>query len=133
MNYKDIRWKQRFENYSKALFMLERTLTINSPSEVERAGIIQFYEISFELGWKVLKDYLESEGFMVKSPRECIKTAFQNEYITDGALWLQALEDRNIIVHTYNESIANEVYETIKSRYYNLLKQLYDFLLPLAQ
>jgi len=71
----DIRWQQRFHNYEKAFLLLERALTIAAPSEVERGGIIQFYEMAFELAWKVMKDYLEQLGFTVNSPRDAIKQA----------------------------------------------------------
>lgn len=40
-----------------------------------------------------MKDYLEALGFLVKTPREKIKQAFQIELIGDGKTWLQALED----------------------------------------
>ncbi|WP_342774217.1 nucleotidyltransferase substrate binding protein [Aquibacillus sediminis] len=55
-------------------------------TELERAGIIQFFETTFELAWKVLKDYLEAEGYVAKSPRDSIKQAFQAEIIEDGHL-----------------------------------------------
>ena len=69
---KDIRWRQRFENYEKSYKLLEKYSRQNIQTELERAGIIQFFEITFELAWKVLKDYMESEGYIVKSPREAI-------------------------------------------------------------
>ncbi|MDC3413872.1 nucleotidyltransferase substrate binding protein [Aquibacillus sp. 3ASR75-286] len=47
---------------------------------------MQFFETTFELAWKVLKDYLEVEGFVANSPRESIKQAFQVEIIEDGHL-----------------------------------------------
>jgi hypothetical protein len=62
-NSQDIRWKQRFVHFRKAFLLLEQTMTIAHPSEAERAGLIQFFEMSFELAWKVLKDCLEAEGF----------------------------------------------------------------------
>ena len=86
--FKDIRWKQRFENFDKAYKLLEKYSTKKKLSELEQAGIIQFFEMTFELGWKVLKDYLESDGYIVKSPRETIKQAFQNEIINDGHIWM---------------------------------------------
>uniref|UniRef100_UPI00356A002E nucleotidyltransferase substrate binding protein n=1 Tax=Sulfurovum sp. TaxID=1969726 RepID=UPI00356A002E len=67
---KTIRWKQRFENFSKSLQHLEIAVDLEEMSELEKAGMVQFFEVSFELAWKVLKDYLESEGFNIKSPRE---------------------------------------------------------------
>jgi nucleotidyltransferase substrate binding protein (TIGR01987 family) len=72
----DIRWKQRFQNYEKAYLLLERALEIVEPSDIERAGLIHFFEMAFELSWKLMKDYLEQEGFTVTSPRETIKQAF---------------------------------------------------------
>jgi len=121
----DIRYKQRFENFKKAFLLLEEALKIENPSIVEKAGIIQFFEISFELAWKLMKDYLEFEGYNVKSPREAIKTAFSIELIDNGDMWLEALGDRNLTVHTYNESDAEEIYEKIKEEYFKLLKYLY--------
>lgn len=73
----DIRWKQRFVHFQKAFLLLEQTMTIEHPSDAERAGLIQFFEMSFELAWKVLKDYLEEEGFTVVSPRDTLKRLFR--------------------------------------------------------
>ncbi len=87
--------------------------------------MIQFFELSFELGWKVLKDYLEEQGFAdVKSPRAAIKKAFETELITDGHTWLQALEDRNLTTQTYDEETVLEVEHLIRNIYYPLLKEL---------
>lgn len=128
MNNKEIRWKQRFINFEKAFMLLERTLEIKTPSEAEKGGIIQFYEVSFELSWKLIKDYLESLGFEVNSPRTAIKQAFQADIINNGESWIKALEDRNLTSHTYNEEIANLIVNNIKKKYYFLLNDLYLFL-----
>ena len=128
MNNKEIRWKQRFVNFEKAFKLLERTLKLETPSEAEKGGIIQFYEVAFELSWKLIKDYLESLGFDVKSPRAAIKQAFQTDIINDGESWMKALEDRNLTSHTYNEDTANLIVDNIKKKYYFLLNDLYLFL-----
>lgn len=117
----DIRWKQRFENFEKAYRQLNTSLLIINPSETERAGIIQFYEITLELAWNTLKDFLVLEGFDVKSPREAIKTAFQNGYISNGEVWIDALDSRNLSVHTYDEEMANQLTENIRNIYYPIL------------
>ena len=122
---KDIRWKQRFANFERAILLLERTLQIENPSKVERGGLIQFYEMSFELAWKLMKDYLEEEGFTVKSPRQAIKQAFQSGLLKDGQVWIDALGDRNLTAHTYNESIALKVTAQIRTHYYPALYQFY--------
>jgi len=111
---KVIRWKQRFINFEKSFKLLERTLSIPTPSEAEKGGIIQFYEVCFELSWKTVKDYLESEGFLVKSPKQVIKQAFQIEIIEDGELWLSALDDRNLTTHIYDEAIYDKSFTLIR-------------------
>lgn len=122
----DIRYKQRFENFEKSFLLLKKSLEIVNPSIVEKAGVIQFFETSFELSWKLMKDYAMYLGYEVKSPREAIKRAFNIEIITEGSNWLNALVDRNLTVHTYDEEIANEVYEKIKEEYFYLIEELYN-------
>ncbi|USR92246.1 nucleotidyltransferase substrate binding protein [Phormidium yuhuli AB48] len=117
---------QRFSNFKRAFLLLENALTIESPSLVERAGMIQFFEMAFELSWKLLKDYQELEGFTVKTPRETLKQAFQAEIISDGHQWIEALQDRNLMAHTYNEKTAIAVEERIRHQYFPLLKHLHD-------
>jgi nucleotidyltransferase substrate binding protein (TIGR01987 family) len=124
----DIRWKQRFENYEKAYLLLEKAAEIKNPSETERAGMIQFFEMAFELSWKLLKDYLAAEGYVIKSPRQAIKQAAQAEVIKNSHQWLDALEDRNLTVHTYHEETAVQVEDKIRNSYLPLLRDLYiDF------
>lgn len=124
-NLKEIRYKQRFSNFEKSFLLLEKYISNTNFSELERAGIIQIFEMTFELSWKLLKDFLESEGIIVKSPRESIKTAFQNEIIINGHVWIDALTNRNLSAHTYDEALAIKLVEEIKSLYYPELKQLY--------
>jgi nucleotidyltransferase substrate binding protein (TIGR01987 family) len=127
-NDEDIRWRQRFMNYKKGYVLLEQTIRIDLPSEAERAGLIQFFKMSFELAWKLLKDYLEYEGFMIKSPKAAIKQAFQSELISDGHHWMNALHDRNLTVHTYEESTALQVEKQIREVYFPILTKLFhDF------
>jgi nucleotidyltransferase substrate binding protein (TIGR01987 family) len=64
MKNPDIRWKQRFENYQKALFLLSDALKEGADklSLLEKEGTLQRFEFTFELAWKVMKDYLEEGG-----------------------------------------------------------------------
>lgn len=125
-NLKEIRWKQRFQNFERSFFLLKEYKMIEKPSKIERAGGIQFFEMTFELAWKVLKDYLESEGFEVKSPRAAIKQGIQIELIEDGHLWIDALDDRNLTSHTYDEDTANEMEIKIREKYYFILEKLHE-------
>lgn len=118
------RCRQRFANFSKSLVHLGSVVSKTMLSDVEKAGMIQFFEVAFELSWKLMKDYLLAEGYDVKSPRESIKTAFDYGLITDGAKWLEALEKRNLAAHTYDESILDELERLIAHEYYPLMLSL---------
>lgn len=122
----DIRYKQRFDNFRRAFDLLKDGMELENPSIVEKAGVIQFFEMAFELAWKLMKDYLNYQGYDVKSPREAIKKSFEIGLIDDGKGWLEALTDRNATVHTYDEEEANEIYRRIHDRYYPLLESLYN-------
>ncbi len=123
----DIRWIQRFSNFEKAFFLLQDSLKTERLSILERAGLIQFFEMTFELAWKLLKDYEETEGFIVKTPREAIKQAFQSGVIGNGHDWIDALQDRNLTAHTYNEETAIAVEVKIRSKYFQLLAEVYAY------
>jgi nucleotidyltransferase substrate binding protein (TIGR01987 family) len=81
--------------------------------------------MSFELAWKSVKDYLQERGFIdIKSPKATIKKAFEISLIEDGHLWLEALENRNLATHTYDEKIAKKIYDLICNSYFPLLEEL---------
>lgn len=122
------RFRQRFTNYQKSLTYLKMTVEKENLNEIEKAGLIQFFEVGFELAWKVMKDYLVAEGYEVKSPRETIKQAYQYGLIEDGTLWLEALEKRNLSAHTYDESILDELEKLIVHSYYPMMEKLKDIL-----
>lgn len=122
---KNIRWKQRFVNFEKSYNLLNQYIDKPIKTELERAGIIQFFEISFELSWKLMKDYLEAQEFRVNSPRETIKQAYQIGLIEDGHIWIDALSDRNLTVHIYDEKFAKKMLEDIINVYFPKLKELY--------
>jgi nucleotidyltransferase substrate binding protein (TIGR01987 family) len=125
---KDIRWKQRFDNFEKAYHTFNRVLQIELPNEAERMGLIQAFEIVFELSWKTLKDYLSEQGYNVKSPREVLKQAFQAEIISEGHVWLEALSSRNDTTHTYNNDIATALDLKIREVYAPAIDSLYLYL-----
>ncbi|NBI29276.1 nucleotidyltransferase substrate binding protein [Chengkuizengella marina] len=120
----DIRWKQRFDNYRKAVIQLTEFIDKGTLNKFEVQGLVQCFEYTFELGWKTIKDYLELEGFDVKTPRKAIQTAFQSQLITDGHTWIDMLDKRNLMAHTYNEKYADEAERLIKEKYYNALIEL---------
>lgn len=122
----DRRWKQRLENFSRALVQLTEFVQKKELSNMERQGLIQCFEYTFELGWKSLKDYLELGGQDAGTPRSVIQQAFQLGIIADGHRWIDALEKRNYLAHSYNEEYAAMAEELIRNEYFPMLLQARD-------
>lgn len=127
MNTKEVRWRQRFQNFQKAFCQFESAVSrYPDLSDLEKEGLIQRFEYTFELAWKTLKDYLESQSVDVKFPRDTIKQAFHYELIVDGDVWMDMLEKRNLIAHTYSEENFKTAIETITGEYFPLLLRLHE-------
>ncbi len=122
----DIRWKQRYANFEKALRQLKEFVAQPILNKMEKQGLIQCFEYTFELAWKTAKDYLEEEGFDINSPRKAIQTAYQSGLIANGHLWIDALEKRNLMAHTYDEKKADEAEYLIRNQYCLMLSELYE-------
>lgn len=129
-NTDEIRWQQRHDNFRKALAQLQAACAQEEYSDLERAGLVQIFEFTFELAWKTLKDLLFYEGFEVKSPRGGIRQAFVSEYLNeeDAETMLDALNKRNLLSHTYRDGVAQEAERLIKSSYAPVLGRLFDTL-----
>lgn len=82
---------------------------LNTTTEQEKAGIIQAFEYCFELVWKIMKRLLEERGKIANSPKEVFRMAALERFIEDPEVWFDFLKKRNITVHTYQESEAEEV------------------------
>jgi len=127
MNHKDTRWRQRYENFNKAFNQFnEANLNFDKLSVLEKEGLIQRFEYTFELAWKTLKDYLEAKGVTTNFPREVIKSAFQYGMIEQGEVWMDMLEKRNLMAYTYDEARFKLALEKIHEEYGQALKQVYD-------
>jgi nucleotidyltransferase substrate binding protein (TIGR01987 family) len=126
----DIRWELRFMNYKKALAQLANGLDIEEPSDLEREGIIQRFEYTFDLAWKTLKDYLEFQGIAdITGSRDTFREAFSFGMIEKGDLWMEMIESRNLTSHTYNEETASKILESIRNEYLSLFKSLEERLI----
>jgi nucleotidyltransferase substrate binding protein (TIGR01987 family) len=125
----DIRWRQRFDNYQKAFAQLSQAIALSKIrmlTKLEEQGMIQAFEYTFELAWKVLKDYLMHMKVEAKFPREVIKKSFEYDLIDDGDSWLDMLDKRNLMSHAYDEEKAQAALELIQKQYYQALKQVHD-------
>ena len=115
----DIRWQQRLNNYIKALALLQRVSKDVTPADEKGAlATIQAFEMAYELSWNLLKDKMEYDGHSVEpQPRKIFREAFNKQYISDGQVWLDALEKRNETSHVYNEEIITELLDKILYRF----------------
>ncbi len=117
----DIRWKQRFQNYKKALSVLKRGLLLQKErdlSELERSGLVQAFEFTQELSWKVLKDYLEYQGTTeIFGSRDAYRIAFNRGLISDGEKWLEMVKARNLSSHTYEEETSIKLVRDISETF----------------
>jgi len=119
---------KKYDNFCKALANLKEGVRTEEPySVVVQVGIIGLMEICFEQSWKLMKALLEEHGRMtdkIGSPRGIIKVAYQCGMITDSDGWLDLLEARNILSHTYDDEYALQAIGELKSRYILLFEQL---------
>jgi len=118
----DIRWKQRFSNFDKAFLQLKQGVELyaESTEAIIKEGLIQRFEFTHELAWKVLKDFLEYEGHQnITGSRSATKIAFNIGLIEDGQVWMDMIESRNKTVHTYQESILDQEYEKVLHSYFS--------------
>jgi nucleotidyltransferase substrate binding protein (TIGR01987 family) len=124
----DIRWKQRFANYRKALARLTEALVLQKQrplSDLERQGLIKAFEFTHELAWNTLKDYAEFKGIMgLIGSRDATRTAFKIGLIEDGENWMAMIKSRNETSHAYDESKARAIEAMAVNHYGELFRQL---------
>jgi len=123
----DIRWVQRFANFSKALKQLDKFIEKGEAlNELEQQGLIQSFEYNFELAWNLIKDYYEYQGeTAIQGSRDAFRLAFRRGLIEDGEGWMNMIESRKKTTHTYNEDMADEIAAAILNQYYGLFKKLH--------
>jgi nucleotidyltransferase substrate binding protein (TIGR01987 family) len=140
MTSTDVRWIQRFSNYRKALYKLTQAVEIvNEQVELDekvddllKEGLIQRFEYTHELAWKVMKDYAEYQGYTdIRGSRDAIRKAFEMGLIDDKR-WMNSIEDRNLTSHNYDDEVADEIFNQIVKVYSPLFELLEEKLLPLS-
>ncbi|MGB4774690.1 MAG: nucleotidyltransferase substrate binding protein [Daejeonella sp.] len=126
MDNNDIRWKQRFNNFSKALSQLQRFIDKGNLNELEEQGLIQAFEYNFELSWNLIKDYYEYQGITeIQGSRDAFRLAFNRGLIKDGENWMEMINSRIKTSHTYNEDTASEIADAVLNTYFNLFTELH--------
>jgi len=119
------RVKDLHRDLSHALTRLKEALQEDaSKSTIIIDGVIQRFEFTFELAWKLMKFILNYQGIEALTPRSVIKEAFKAKLIQEGKEWIDMLEDRNKTSHIYDEKEAQRIYEKIKDNHLRLLENL---------
>lgn len=125
------RWTERHHYYQIALTRLTAGLTTYPVlSELEKDGVLQRFEFTFELAWKTLQDYFAQETgcIDIKGPRPVLKQAIQDNLLADGYTWLEMLESRNELTHVYDEAESRRILDEVAQTYLLSLNQLNQFL-----
>lgn len=120
-----MRYGERRAHYAEALSRL-REVVVMPVSDVVRDSTIQRFEFTYELAWKTLKSYLQSEGVDARTPKTVLQEAFQLGLIANADGWSKALEWRNLMSHTYDLSRANGAYAFIREDMFALFEALLD-------
>jgi nucleotidyltransferase substrate binding protein (TIGR01987 family) len=123
------RWLYRFDNFTRACALLREAMAMRAARELntlEREGVVQRFEYTWELAWKVLKDYLDHTGVVLDTvtPASVVRAAFAANLIADGEAWLRALDARNRMSHTYSAKAFEAVVDAIDREFLALFEAL---------
>jgi nucleotidyltransferase substrate binding protein (TIGR01987 family) len=114
----DIRWKQRFSNLKKAYIQLSEAVEMDEYTDLEREGMIQRFEYTYELAWNTIKDFYEYQGDKdIQGSWDAIRLAFERGLIQEGEIWMKMIDNRQRTSHTYNKETAEEIAELIREYY----------------
>ncbi len=137
VSQQDVRWKQRFENYRKALGQLRHAVALHQKrglSELEQQGLIQAFEFTHELAWSVIKDYFVYQGnTSITGSRDATREAFKQGLITNGEAWMAMITSRNRSSHTYEERTAQEIVHAVTESYVALFGEFEQTMAGLSE
>ncbi len=132
MSEKDIRWIQRLSNYSKALGQLSRFIEKKELNELEKQGLIQAFEYTYELAWNTIKDYFQDQGETgIHGSRDAFRLAFRRGLVENGQAWMDMIRSRTLTTHTYNQEVADAIADEVFNTYYaefTLLEKTFNVL-----
>lgn len=113
-----------WRNLEQALTSLEEFLAEPIRTNRDRAGVIQAFEFTYELAWKIFQKIAQEEGLHAGTPRQAFASALQAGLIhpEEEATWVGMIRDRNLTSHTYNEGLAREIVQRVHTSYFPLLK-----------
>ena len=126
----DIRWIQRFSNLKKALTNLDEAVKLSEERELtklEKQGLIQSFEYTYELAWNTIRDFYRSKGEVdIQGSRDAFRLAFERGLIEDGQVFMNMIKSRQLSSHTYNEETADDIYQDIVNHYFCAFQELVE-------
>jgi nucleotidyltransferase substrate binding protein (TIGR01987 family) len=123
------RFEERLSNLKNAIDRLEEAIEDDKKYNLDsiKDGVIQRFEFTLELSWKILKYYMESEGTIdISTPKKVIREAFHLGIIENAEIWINMLDDRNLTSHTYNRDTANTIFINITENYVEEIAKLHN-------
>ncbi len=117
---------QKYENYCKAVNRIEDVATdFDYGNDILRDALIQRFEFTLEICWRLLKRYLADQGIVnINSPKAVLREAYSSNIISNDTVWIDMVEDRNLTSHIYDEKVAIEISEHIVNKYLPLFQKL---------
>lgn len=117
-----IRWKQRFQNYCKALKTLSAAVELSKSrplTDLEKQGLIQAFEFTQELSWKTLTDYIKFKGIAqdLAGSKDAVRYAYNSNLIENADIWMDMIASRNSSSHTYDQETADDIADKVKNLY----------------
>ena len=111
----DTRFEEQREQFLRAIERLREALAENE-NDLIRDAVIQRFEFTFEMAWRVLFRLLTARGDRVAQQSSAVlQTAFTALLLDDPVLWDRIRIARNQTSHTYDEAKAIEVAAMIRA------------------
>ena len=125
------RWEQKLNSYRKALSRLAEVVNVmkvRQLNDFEADGLIQRFEFTFELAWKLMKSYADYQGTdkEIMGSRDAVRWAFENKLIVDSDVWMEMIKRRNDTSHNYDEDTAADVIMRVKDAYFQAFVCFYE-------
>ena len=97
-----------------------------SQNEAEKMGVVQAFEICYELSWRVLKKILRFRGVEAGAARDVFREAARLKLLADAERWFSYIEKRNVTVHAYRKEVLDELFSNTVREFLQDLDQLLD-------
>ena len=123
------RWEKRFEYFERAYLRFNEIADqdLDKLSDLSKEGFVQRFEYTFELAKNFLKDFLKENSIESNGPKNIIREAYKSSYITNGDVWMKALEFRNKTSHVYKKDVLEEVLQFLSEEFYPELRNMYHY------